>query len=814
MMNVLKHSVWTLRAKPGFSAIVVGTLGLAIGATTTVFSLFDAVLLRPFPYRDADQIVRIKMVQPDLKDSEVDASIPDFWDWRRDARSFQNLAAHVTFSSSLTADGPAQSVRLGFATAELFELLGVAPAIGRVYSAAEDRIGGNVRQALISDSLWKQRFNSRTDIAGQTIRMRGESYTITGVMPPGFDYPERADVWVPLMARYSGYAGDWWKRRDVRPHIVIGRLRPGVSLDQAKAEMQALTGSQAAQFPDTNRRFTAQVITFRDSETGNMRPYVLLVGAAVLLLLMVGSVNVANLFVARAASRNREFAVRAALGAGRWQIARQLLAESVAYAFLGCLLGIALADVGVSAIATLIPVDRPLWMTFRLDWRVIAFSAATSALTALLFGLAPLIQSFRADPNETLKQGGKGSSGDGLARHIRSGLVIVEVALSVVLLVGAGLLLKSFSRLMAADSGIRTERLIVATIGRFMPKATPEEAFKGYSLEVDRMRTRIAGIPGVLSVAAGNDVPYLNRSEQRQAVEIYTRARATKDQAYRGPAAGADVTPGYFGTLGIPILDGRDFTARDNIQAPKTIIISRRSAELLFGRTNVVGEQLRWGNDQEYDPWTTVVGVVGNTRWHPAENQSGVEVYWSYGQYPTPNNNLVIRTASDPAPMLDLIRRAVHEVNPDFAVEGVKTMDTVIAESVWQRRLWSFVLAAFASMALLLAAVGLYGVMSFVVTQRTKELGIRMAIGAPAANVVSLILGQGSALAGLGALIGLLLAFSASRYLESLLFEVSPLDSAIFLAVPTLLILMAILACAVPAWRASRIDPISALRQE
>jgi putative ABC transport system permease protein len=367
---------------------------------------------------------------------------------------------------------------------------------------------------------------------------------------------------------------------------------------------------------------------------------------------------------------------------------------------------------------------------------------------------------------------------------------------------------------MAADSGIRTERLIVATIGRFMPKATPEEAFKGYSLEVDRMRTRIAGIPGVLSVAAGNDVPYLNRSEQRQAVEIYTRARATKDQAYRGPAAGADVSPGYFATLGIPILDGRDFTARDNIQAPKTIIISRRSAELLFGRTNVVGEQLRWGNDQEYDPWTTVVGVVGNTRWHPAENQSGVEVYWSYGQYPTPNNNLVIRTASDPAPMLDLIRRAVHEVNPDFAVEGVKTMDTVIAESVWQRRLWSFVLAAFASMALLLAAVGLYGVMSFVVTQRTKELGIRMAIGAPAANVVSLILGQGSALAGLGALIGLLLAFSASRYLESLLFEVSPLDSAIFLAVPTLLILMAILACAVPAWRASRIDPISALRQE
>jgi putative ABC transport system permease protein len=439
---------------------------------------------------------------------------------------------------------------------------------------------------------------------------------------------------------------------------------------------------------------------------------------------------------------------------------------------------------------------------------------ATSALTALFFGLAPLIQSFRVDPNEALKQGAKGSSGGGLAGRIRSGLVIVEVALSVVLLVGAGLLMKSFSKLMAVDSGIQTERLMVASIGRFMAKATPEEAYKGYALEVERIRRRIMEIPGVNSVAAGNDVPFLNRSEQRQAVEIYTRKRATKNEAYRGPAAGADVTPGNFATLGIPILDGRDFTDRDNITAPKSIIVSQRSAELLFGRTNVVGEQIRWGNDQEYDPWTTVVGVVGNTRWHPAENQSGVEVYWSYGQYPSPNTNLVIRTDSDPAHMLESIRKVVQDVNPDFAVADVKTMETVAAESVWQRRLWSFVLTAFASMALLLAAVGLYGVMSFVVTQRTKELGIRMAIGAQSGNVVSLILGQGTLLVSIGALAGVLLAFAASRYMESVLFAVSPFDGFIFLGVPVVLIAVAVLACTVPAWRASRIDPLVALRQE
>jgi len=814
MVDIIRQSIRSLSSKPGFSAIVIGTLGLAIGAATTVFSLFDAVLLRPFPYRDADQIVRIKMVQPDLKESEVDVSIPDFWDWRRDAKSFEKLAAHVTFPSSLTADGPAQSVRLSFATAELFELLGVAPVIGRVYSPADDQIGGNVRQALISDSLWKQRFHSRPDISGQTIRLRGESYTVAGVMPPGFDYPDRTDVWAPLMARYSGYAGDWWKRRDVRPHVVLGRLLAGVSLDQAKAEMQSLTIAQASQFPDTNRRFTSKLMTLRDSETGNMRPYVLLVGAAVLLLLVIGSVNVANLFVARAASREREFAVRAALGAGRWQMARQLLGEAAGYAVLGCLLGLGLAEVGVSSITRLIPVELPQWMTFRLDWRVVSFAMATSALTALFFGLAPLIQSFRVDPNEALKQGAKGSSGGGLAGRIRSGLVIVEVALSVVLLVGAGLLMKSFSKLMAVDSGIQTERLMVASIGRFMAKATPEEAYKGYALEVERIRRRIMEIPGVNSVAAGNDVPFLNRSEQRQAVEIYTRKRATKNEAYRGPAAGADVTPGNFATLGIPILDGRDFTDRDNITAPKSIIVSQRSAELLFGRTNVVGEQIRWGNDQEYDPWTTVVGVVGNTRWHPAENQSGVEVYWSYGQYPSPNTNLVIRTDSDPAHMLESIRKVVQDVNPDFAVADVKTMETVAAESVWQRRLWSFVLTAFASIALLLAAVGLYGVMSFVVTQRTKELGIRMAIGAQSGNVVNLILGQGTLLVSIGALAGVLLAFAASRYMESVLFEVSPFDGFIFLGVPVVLIAVAVLACTVPAWRASRIDPLVALRQE
>lgn len=814
MFNALRHSFRILLAKPGFSAVVILTLGLAIGAAATVFSLFDAILLRPFPFQEPDRIVRIRMEQPALANSETDVSIPDFWDWRRDAKSFAHIGAYLSVPSSITEGGPAQPVRLSLASAELFDVLGVMPALGQAYTAKDDQIGGNVHQAVIGDSLWRQHYGARPDVVGKPLRLRGETYSITGVMPPGFDYPDRTDVWAPIMARYATTQRDWWKRRDMRPHVVLARLAPGVSYEQARSEMQAITVAQGTSFPDTNRRFAAKVMTLRESETGSMRPFVLMVASAVLLLLLVGCVNVANLFIARAAAREKEFALRAALGAGRMHLVRQLLAETGWYALGGCVLGVALSYVGVRGMSALIPVPLPQWMSFRLDWRVIAFAVGASVLTSLIFGLAPLVQGFRTDPIEALKQGSKGSSGGGLAGRLRSSLVIVEVALSVVLLIGAGLLLRSFSKMMEEDSGIRTEKLMVASIMRYIPNATPEQSYRGYALEVERMREQLATLPGVASAAAGNDVPYLNRPEQRRTVEIYTRTRATKDEAYRGPAAGADVTPGYFSTMGIPIIDGRDFNARDNITAPKAIIISERSAELLFGRKNVVGEQLRWGNDQEYDPWTTVIAVVGNTRWHPAEKQPGVEVYWAYSQYPSPNTHLVIRTSSDPTTLLESVRRIVHSVNADFAVEQVKTMDTVVAESVWQRRLWSFVLATFAILALTLASVGLYGVMSFVVAQRTKELGIRMAIGAQATNVMNLVLGQGASLVLIGTAMGLVLSFVAARYLEQILFGVSPFDLLTFAAVPTLLLVVALIACAFPAWRAARIDPLIALRQE
>ncbi len=814
MLLALRHSLRPLLSQPGFSALVILTLGLAIGAAATVFSLFDAILLRPFPFEEPDRLVRLRMEQPALANSETDVSIPDFWDWRREAKSFRQMGAYLSVPTNLAGDGPAQPIRLSFASPELFSVLGVSPALGRTYAAADDRLGGNVHQAVISHRLWKQHFSGRADVVGQPLRIRGETYAVTGVMPAGFDYPERTEVWVPLMARYATVNRDWWKRRDMRPHVVLARLAPHVTVEQARTEMQALTRAQGLEFPDTNRRFAAKVVTLREAETGAMRPYVLLVAAAVLLLLSVGCVNVANLFIARAAAREKEFAVRSALGAGQFHLIRQLLGETGWYALGGCLCGVALAYAGVGGLTALIPVPLPQWMSLRLDARVILFAVAASAATALVFGLAPLLHSFRSDPAETLKQGIKGSSGGGLAGRLRSALVVIEVALSVVLLIGAGLLTRSFANLMAIESGIRTEKLVVAPIFRYLPNATPEQAYRGYALEVERIREQLATLPGVRSVAGGNDVPYLNRPEQRRTVEIYTRQRATKDSAYRGPAAGADVTPGYFDTMGIPLLAGRDFTSRDNLTAPKAIIVSERSADLLFGRKNVVGEQIRWGNDQDYDPWTTVIGVVGNTRWHPAEKQPGVEVYWAYAQYPSPNTNLVIRTTTDPPAVLEAVRRVVQQVNPDFAVEQVKTMDTVVTESIWQRRLWSFVLATFALLALTLASVGLYGVMSFVVAQRTRELGIRLAIGAPASSVLHLVLGQGASLVLFGAVLGLGAAFFAGRYVEQILFGVAPFDPLTFAVVPGVLLAVALIACALPAWRAARIDPLIALRQE
>jgi putative ABC transport system permease protein len=815
LLTELRQAARQLRSRPGFTATVVLTLALTIGAATTVFSLFDAVLLRPFPYRDPDRIVRIRTHQPQVPGSTNEVSLYDFEDYQRRSRSFSALAAYTTYSNNLTGDGPARAVRMTFASPELFGILGVQPVLGRSFSPQENVLNGDVRKVILSYALWQDLFRGSPDALNRTIRLRGDSYTVVGVMPQGFGYPNRSEIWVPLLARYSNSTQSWWKRRDSRPHFVLGKLREGVSAEQASSELASIAAQLRTEHPESNRDIHTRVLSLREAETGELRPYALLVGGAVLLLLIIGCVNVANLFVARAAAREREFTIRAALGSGLAPLVRQLLTESLIYGLLGGALGVGAALLGVRALTALIPVELPTWMVLSVDARVIAFAVAITLLTVVLFGVAPVFQNIRPDLNEVLKQGARGSSsGNTLAGFVRRGLVVAEVALSLVLLVGAGLMMRSFAQLMAVDTGVKTERLIVASIGRYLPNADRQQMVTGYSDEFRRVRDRIAQLPGVIAVGAGNDLPYLNKPEERQVSDIYTRQRATRDQAYRGPAQGADVMPGYFAALGIPLLEGRDFTEADTLDKPKVVVIGKHAADTLFPGRSAIGEQIRYGNDQELDPWMTVVGVVSSTQWHPAERRPGVEVYWSYLQYPTPQTHMLVRTAVPPETMLPEVRRVVHQVNPDFAVIATKTMDAVINESVWQRKLWGFVLTAFAGLALLLAAVGLYGVMSYLVSQRTRELGIRLAIGAQPGSVLGLVLGSGMKLVAIGAVAGLAGALALGRLLSGLLFGVSTTDPSTYIGVPVILTAVALLACAVPAIRASRIDPLRALREE
>jgi predicted permease len=798
--------------RPGFSVLVVATLGLSMGAATAVFSLFDAILLRPFPFAEPDRLVRVRTYRAGAAEDLADFSIDDFQDWQRTSSTVSDSAAWFSFANNLTGMGPARAVRMAFTTPELFGLLGVAPDLGRAFTARENVIGGDVRQALIGHALWQELFGSSPDAIGRVIQLRGQSYTVIGVLPIGFDYPNRTEVWVPLMARYATYKDEWWKSRDMRIHSVLARLRPGVSMAQAQTEMDAVAAMQARAYPDTNRDIDIRVIALRDAEVGSLKAYVWLVAGAVGLLLMLGWTNVAGLFIARAAGRGREMALRRALGAQAPQILRQLLIGSLLYAAMSGVAGIVLGQLAIAGVRTLVPVELPAWMQFRIDTRVIAFSLVATLGSAIGFGLTPWLQQRRLDLNEALKQGSKGAGGSSGSQRLRRVLLIAEVAMSVALLVGAGLMLRSFMRLLAVDTGVRTGGLLTAYAGRYLPNVTPEQALVGYADEFRRMREALLALPGVQAVSGGSDLPYADTPERRPIHEIYTRVRTTRDQSYRAPVQGADVMPGYFDALGVRVLEGRDFTEADTLGKQPVVILSRRAADVLFPGQPALGQEIRWGTDPTNNPWTTVVGVVSNTLWNPAEREPGLEMYWPLRQFPGPTLHFLIRMDGEPARQVDAVRRTLQAVNPEFSVRAIEPLATIANHAVWQRRLWGFLFGTFAALAVSVTAIGLFGVMSYLVTQQTREIGIRMAIGASRGTVLRMILTHGLLLTAIGILIGLAAAGAMSRLLGTVLFQISTFDIITFTIAPLVLLIVAAAACAVPAWRASRVNPLAVLR--
>ena len=818
MRALLRDLRSTLRQSiqhPAFSLTLVLTLALGIGTASAVFSLVYGILLRPYPYREPERLVRVESVQLEVGDNRQGASLDELADLRRESRTLAEVGAALTLPNTMELNGQAHAVTLTFISAQTLPLLGVRPLLGRMFEPQEDVLNGDVKKAILGYGLWQRLFSGDREIVGKTIHARGDRYLVVGVMPPGFGFPEQSDLWVPLMARYAGYKATWWQHRGYREHQIIARLREGVSVEQASTEMSALSRRFEEQFRETNEGVQFNVVPLREAETGTLRPYLLMLLAATGLVLLVGCLNAANLMLARAAAREKEVVIRVALGAGRWPIVRQLLTESAAFGVVGGLLGTALAYGFIQAFPRLVPVDLPFWMRVEMDPAVVIFAVGLSLLTGLVFGLVPALQASRVDLNDVLKQGMRGSSGSSAsARRLRDGLVIGEVALSILLLLGAGLMVRSFLNLQKVDMGVRTQGVATVYLARFVPNGSPEQLLAEYHGSFRRALDRIRQLPNVVSAAAAMDVPYSlfgSQRDSRESLQFTVRGQNAAESFRNAPAEPNYVSPGYFDTLGVKFVEGRDFTELDDRSKPNYIIINRRMAEDLFGRASAVGQQLRWGREGGF---SNVIGVVDNVRYSPFDTTAGYEIYYTYSQIPMPQLKAVVAVRGDPAAMLEPLRAAVREADARIAIVNAKTLETLAGESLWQRRWWGLLFAAFAVLALTLAAVGLYGVVSYLVAQRTREIGIRMALGAAAPAVVGLVTGHGMKLVGWGSAAGLAAAFVLSHLVQHLLFGVSALDPLTFVLVPGVLAAAGLLACIVPALRAARIDPLVALRDD
>ncbi|MBL0156237.1 MAG: FtsX-like permease family protein [Bryobacterales bacterium] len=619
---------------------------------------------------------------------------------------------------------------------------------------------------------------------------------------------------MPLRARYASYSNTFpfWRARDMRIHSVVARLRPNVDVQQARADLKSIAGALELEHQDTNKGVTVEATPLREAEVGSVRSYVLMLLSASLLVLLIAVLNVANLLLARATVREREIAILAALGSSRWRVVRGLLAECIILGCAGGVLGAALAASAIPAFARFLPGNLPAWIEFRVDNRALLFCFAISAFSGVLFGLLPALRVSSPDLSTRLKDGARGSS----SRHqaLRAALVVAEVSFSVVLLVGAGLLVKSFLHLQNVETGFRTERLLAVRVSRFVSGRPHKELAAIYGADHRRLIERFSQMPGVMAVGGSYSVPFDGTPPQRTKASVFVRGQDERDRMHLIPAQSADVTPGFFTALGIPLAEGRDFLDSDTAQSPPVAVVSRSAAEALWPGRNAIGQQIRWGAESEYNLWATVVGVVGDTRWSAMETGAHLEVFYCSYQWSVPAMTFFLRTATQPDSLMTQAQRIVAEASPETAVVYHRTIEDIIDESIWQPKIWSAVMALFAVLALALAALGLYGVMSYLVAQRQREIGIRVALGAPRQSVLMMILRQGMTLALLGCAGGIGFSLLAANILSSLLHGVSPRDLFTLAAIPLALLAVALSACVVPAWRASAVDPVIALRSE
>ncbi len=799
----------------GATAIAIAALALGIGANTAIFSVVHAVLLAPLPYREPDRIVTL------LKDGTGPASPADVLDWQKQAQSFETMATAEAWGTNLTGRERPEQIEGLHLSQDMLQLLGVAPLLGRAF-LPEDFQAGKDHVVLLSYRLWRRRFNSDRGILGQKLMLDNEAYTAIGVMPPEFRFAPfwitQAEMWAPqnLDGRADQRAG-----HSLRP---FARLKPGVNVKQAQAEMDAICARLAKAYPDADAGFTVRVEPLREKVVGDVRPALLIILGAVGFVLLIACANVANVQLARALARTREIAVRTALGAGRLRIVRQLLTESVVLSMVGGAAGLLLAIWGVDWLKTFVGAGGgdfspkiPRAEVIGLNIPVLLFSLALSVLTGVLFGLIPALHAAKGDVNEALKEGGRSSTHGTSGNRLRGMLVISEVAIALVLLIGAGLLVRSFLRIEAIDPGFNPHHLLMTTVsvaGNPQYVGARREAL--YRQIVDQ----VEALPGVQSASMINHPP--------MAVDVWGTGFSVEGQPLPRPGEGPNAVfrvsrPGYFQTMNIPLLQGRDFTDRDTLNAPGVVIVNEKLAKAFWPNGDAVGKRMTLDDPRKDPVWLTVVGVIRNVKQWEWTAEPDYEFYLAFAQnrgfFDSTNPwfsamTLVVRTSGEPLGLSKSVQNAAWSIDKNLPLSHVQSYEQIIAGSVWRERFNLLLVGLFAALALVLAAVGIYGVMAYSVTERTHEIGIRMALGAKQGDVLRLVVRQGMALAMIGAAIGLAGAFALTRFLSGLLYHVKANDPVVFAAVPPLFAVIAFLASYIPARRATRVDPMIALRWE
>jgi predicted permease len=808
----LRFGIRMLLRSPGFTATAILTLALGIGANTALFSVVNGVLLNPLPFPHAQELVTLYENKPNFKYASI--SYPNFLDWQKNNRTFEAMAAYRPDDFTVARTGTPERVDGVMVSADFFSILGVKPILGRGFSNDEDRLGGKP-VVLISGGYWKRNYGSARDVVGKTLVLDGKDYEIVGVIPASFHLRiqnfRTSDLYVPL--------GQWndviFRERNVAMAMDgIARLKPGVTLEQARADMDSVTQYLASVYPEANVGVSATVVALKEKMVGEIRPYLLVLLAAVLLVLLIACVNVANLMLARSNARAREFAIRSALGASQTRVIRQLLTESILLAVYGGALGLILAAWGTQAALGLLPDSLPRAEEVGLDERVLLFTLAVSVLAGLVFGLAPALRTAKPNVQETLKEGGRGASR--AKQRAQNVFVILEMAMALVLLVGAGLMIRSLTRLWGVNPGFNPKNVLYFQVG--MPPAMKQAPADAVRANLRRLHDTLATVPGVetLSLQRGG-LPMFGDSEDPFWIVGRPKPQNDNDMV---SALWYEVEPDYLKVMGIPLKRGRFFTAQDNESSPLVAVIDESFAEEYFPGQDPIGQSIV---DEFVGKPSEIVGVVGHVKHWGLDDRINLhaQFYIPFPQIPdrfisraAGSTGVLIRTQREPLAMVDAIRKKVGEMNSQDVVFETHSYEDIISRSLAERWFSMVLLGLFAALALALASVGIYGVISYVVGQRTHEIGIRIALGAQRKDVLALVLGEGTRTALFGVGIGLIAAFGLTRLMVSVLYGVSATDPLTFLAVAALLAAVALLACYIPARRAMRVDPIVALRYE